>query len=119
MAQPVVHFDIASRDTSKSREFYGKLFNWQFHTHEGMDYHLVGPAGQHSIGGGIGATQPGQQPYVTFYVQVDDLQAYLDRATQLGGSIILEPTPIPNVGSCAMFTDPDGIVIGLFKGNEQ
>lgn len=117
MARPVVHFEIAASDTSRSRTFYGQLFDWQIQQHEGMDYHLVAQAGQNSIGGGIGATQPGQHPSVTFYVQVDDLQACLDRAEKLGGKTILAPTPIPDVGTCAMLADPDGIVIGLFKGN--
>jgi hypothetical protein len=52
---------------------------------------------------------------VTFYVQVDDLQKSLDKAQSLGANTVLPPTPIPGIGSCAMFADPNGVVIGLFK----
>jgi predicted enzyme related to lactoylglutathione lyase len=54
--------------------------------------------------------------YLTIYVLVDDLQASLDKAQSLGGKTVVPPTPIPNVGSFALFTDPEGHVIGLFKG---
>jgi len=115
MASPVVHWEIGGNDTAKTREFYAKLFDWDVQAHPGMDYGLVAPAGEKSIGGGIGPVPPGGQPYVTFYVQVDDLQKSLDKAESLGGKAVLPPTPIPEVGSCAMFADPSGVVIGLFK----
>lgn len=115
MAQPIVHFEIGASDPAKSREFYTKLFGWETETHPGMDYHLVKPAGDGSIGGGIGGFPPGGKPYVTVYVQVDDLQKYLDKAGAMGATTLLPPTPIPGVGSCAWFADPDGVAIGLFK----
>jgi predicted enzyme related to lactoylglutathione lyase len=116
MAQPVVHFEICGKDGKKTREFYGKLFGWQYQEMEGMDYGLVSPGVEgSSIGGGVMGAPPNVQPYLTFYIQVDDLQAYLNKAESLGGKTILPPMPIPNVGSCAMFTDPDGNVVGLYK----
>lgn len=48
MAQPVVHFEIAGKDGEKTREFYGKLFGWEYQLMEGMDYGLVQPAGDRS-----------------------------------------------------------------------
>lgn len=117
MASPVVHFEIGASNSEKSREFYAKLFDWEFQIHEGMNYAMVGPGGENSIGGGLGPLQPGQNPYVTVYVMVDDLQQYLDKAVSLGGKTLLPPTPIPGVGSCAWFADPDGIFMGLFKPN--
>jgi predicted enzyme related to lactoylglutathione lyase len=56
-------------------------------------------------------------PRITFYVQVDDLQKYLDRAEELGGKTVMPPSEIPGTGvMLAMFTDPSGNVIGLSKG---
>lgn len=115
MASPVVHFEIAGKDRKKSEQFYSELFGWQIAHMDGMDYGLVSPAGDKSIGGGIGPTPPGGGPYVTFYIQVDDLQASLNKAEKLGGKTVMPPTPIPGYGSCAMFTDPDGNMIGLYK----
>ncbi|MEW6050149.1 MAG: VOC family protein [Candidatus Zixiibacteriota bacterium] len=52
---------------------------------------------------------------MTIYVMVDDLQAYLDKAVKLGGSVVVPPTPIPGVGAFAMFKDLDGNCLGLFR----
>ncbi len=49
------------------------------------------------------------------YVSVDDLRASLEKAEELGGKKVVEPMPIPAVGTFAMFQDPDGVVIGLFE----
>ncbi len=116
MAQAVIHFEISAANREKATEFYSKLFDWKTSAASGFDYSLVEAAGNNSIGGGIGPVQPGQKPFVTFYVGVDDLQATLDKAEKLGARTVLPPTPIPGIGACALFADPDGIIIGLFKG---
>jgi len=53
---------------------------------------------------------------LSVYVQVDDLQAYLDKAETLGGKTLVPPTEIPNTVTFAMFQDPEGNMIGLLKG---
>lgn len=50
-----------------------------------------------------------------FYVQVDDLDAYLKKAESLGGRTVVPPTEIPNMVTFAMFADPDGNAVGLIK----
>lgn len=117
MGCPVVHWEIAGNDGTATQGFYRQLFDWPVQVHEEMGgYGMVpGPENGPGIGGGIMKSM-GPQPYVTIYVQVDDLQAYLDKAVSLGGKAVVPPTPIPHVGSFAMFTDPDGNMVGLFKG---
>jgi predicted enzyme related to lactoylglutathione lyase len=119
MGNPVVHWEINAKDAKKSREFYGSLFDWKIDTNNPMDYGMVDTGGESKEGkidGGIGQTEDGAPPFVTFYVQVDDLQAYLDKAEKLGGKTVLPPTEIPNVVTIAMFQDPEGNMIGLLKG---
>ncbi len=116
MGQPVVHWEIAAKDAGKLEGFYAQLFDWKISRHS-PDYGLVQTGGQGGINGGIFQLQEGVPNYnLTFYVQVDDLQAYLDKAEKLGGKTIVPPMPIPNTGYFAMFADPEGHTIGLFKG---
>jgi predicted enzyme related to lactoylglutathione lyase len=115
MGQPVVHWEIASNDAKRLQDFYARLFGWKIDSNNPMNYGLVDTTGQGGINGGIMQTPPGTPSYVTFYVQVDDLQGYLDRAGALGAKTCVPPTPIPDMGAFAMFTDPDGHMIGLFK----
>ena len=120
MGNPVCHFEIMGKDYQKSMGFYKDLFDWKISEHEGMSYGMVeAGAEKGAIGGGICPTQEGAPPSLTFYVLVDDLQAYLDKAVKLGGKPVVPPTPIPGIGGFAMFADLDGNVVGLFKPNQQ
>lgn len=116
MAQPVIHFEISAANREKATGFYSKLFDWKSSTAPGFDYSLVAAAGKNAIGGGIGPVQPGQKPFVTFYVGVDDLPATLDKAEKLGAHTVLPPTPIPGIAACALLADPGGTIDGLCVG---
>lgn len=58
----------------------------------------------------------GHEPhhYTIFYVQVDDVQVYLDKAKALGGKMLVPPVDIPS-GKFAWMQDPEGNTVGLFK----
>lgn len=115
MGHPVVHWEIGAKDAKRLQDFYAKLFDWKIDTNNPMNYGMVETGGTGGINGGIMQAQENMPAFLTFYVQVDDLQAYLDRAEGLGGKPIVPPTPIPDVGRFAMFTDPEDNCIGLFK----
>lgn len=67
------------------------------------------------MGGGLMRTHGDRPPYVTVYVQVDDLNAALEEITKLGGSPVVPPTAINDAASFAMFRDPYGNVVGLLQ----
>src|SRR5438876_283829 len=114
MGKPVVHFEVIGKDAQKLSQFYGQMFEWHIDHNNPMNYGLVDThADGHGINGGIGAED---SRGVRFYVEVEDLQAYLDRAEKLGGKTIMPPVEIPGAVTMAMFTDPEGNQVGLIKG---
>ena len=113
MGQPVVHFEILGKDPKKLQGFYGDLFGWHIDASNPMNYGIVDTHGEGGIGGGIGPAEGQNQ--VTFYVQVDDPQAYLNEIEAAGGQTIMPVTVIPDMVTLAMFADPEGNVIGLVK----
>jgi predicted enzyme related to lactoylglutathione lyase len=48
-------------------------------------------------------------------VNVDDVQAKLDEAEKLGAKTMVPPMQVPEGPEIALFTDPDGNLIGLAK----
>ena len=113
MPNPVVHFEISGKDVTGLGQFYRDVFGWEITPVPTMNYETIAPGGPSGIGGGIGHTDgPGR---VTFYIQVDDLDAALDRIQSLGGKIVMPPIEIPNVVGLAMFADPEGHIIDLVK----
>jgi predicted enzyme related to lactoylglutathione lyase len=112
MGKPVVLFEIGCRNSARTAEFFSRLFEW--------DTQAAGPAVTINTGtntgiqGHINSLGHDPQNYVTFYVQVEDVQAYLDKAKSLGGKVLVPPIRIPN-GTFAWFADLDGNIVGLWK----
>lgn len=114
MGKPVVHFEIYGKDRIQAQQFYQSLFDWKINDDNPFDYGMVETGGEGGINGGISGSQDGTR--VMVYVQVDDPQAYLDKAESLGGQTIMPVTEIPNAVTLAQFVDPDGNRVGLVKG---
>ncbi len=113
MAYPVVHFEVTGTDLPKLRSFYADLFEWKLQDFPDMNYVIAEKVGE-GIGGGIGVDSTGGGGMVTFYVAADDMQGTLDRAVQLGGSVVMPVTEFPMV-TIGLFADPEGHVIGIVK----
>jgi len=59
-----------------------------------------------------GAPQ-GTPPYWMSYIAVDDVDAAVGTAAGLGGTVMMAPFDIPNVGRMAVIRDPQGAVVSL------
>jgi uncharacterized protein len=112
MANPVVHFEVTGKDGAALAAFYEKLFGWKTQGLPELGYWLVEQETE-GIAGGIGATQDGGAGHVTFYVRVDDIQGALDQAESLGGKTVLPVMTVPDTVTLALFSDPEGHVVGL------
>ena len=114
MGNAVVHFEIGGPDDVPLRAFYGELFGWKLQPFEGGGYTMIDTNGGGGINGGIGKSQTGE-PWSTFYVAADDLQAVLDKAESLGAKTAMPVTDFGGAVTIAMFNDPDGLLVGLVK----
>jgi predicted enzyme related to lactoylglutathione lyase len=114
MANHVTHFEILVADDAKAAwAFYAEAFGWKIDGNNPMNYGLVDTGG--GIGGGIGKSMDGKI-HVTFYVEVDDPQAILDRIGTLGGKTVMPPMDVPGADvRIALFEDPAGNQVGLVK----
>ena len=111
MGRPVVHFEIGCRDTAKTQEFYAKLFDWKVSPMGPAA--MIAPEGV-GIGGHISSLGHEPHHYTIFYVDVDDVAAYLKKAESLGGKTLVPPVDIPS-GTFAWMQDPEGNTVGLWK----
>lgn len=74
------------------------------------------PASNGGIGGGIGATED-SSPFVTVYVEVDDLDETCESAQNLGAEVVFPPTTIPEINDLriARIRDPHGNLVGVVE----
>lgn len=113
----IAWFDITTTSMTRSKEFYGKLFDWQFTPVQGTDQAAEIVAG----GTAIGTLRVAEGTITAFngvvYVQVTDILASCKKAQELGGTI---PPGFPfnlldGIGAIALVVDPAGHPIGLYS----
>ena len=117
MGNPVVHWEMMSKDPAKLSDFYAKLFGWKIENMPEMNYRYVEPGGSGGINGGI--LKPDREgPWpgnMVLYIDVDDLAAYRNRIVAAGGKIHVEEQEVPGRGKLTLFTDPKFRMMGLWK----
>ena len=122
----IVHFEIHATDPEKVVEFYKALFGWDIKKWEGgsMEYWLVTTCPKdapNAINGGLvrrqGAAPKGGEA-VTGYVctmVVENVDAMLEKAVKLGGTVALPKMAIPGMAWQAYCKDNDGNIFGLHQ----
>ncbi|MEJ5869358.1 VOC family protein [Pseudokineococcus sp. 5B2Z-1] len=122
MSNPVVHAEITGTEPARLRRFYGALFGWDAEPGDpvvaavsAQDAYAFNAPGDSSgavpvgIGGGVTFL-----PRAVFYVGVDDVEAHLAKAIELGASVVVDVATRPDGGArVAQFADPEGNVVGL------
>ncbi len=113
----IAWFDITTTNLTQSKDFYGKLFDWQFTPLQGTDQAVEIVAG----GTAIGTLRVAEGKITPFngvvYVQVTDIQASCKKAIELGGTIPPGfPFNLPDgIGAIAVVVDPAGHPVGLYS----
>lgn len=120
MGQPVVHFEMMSKDPAKVSDFYARLFRWKVRHLPEIDYRTLETGGEGGINGGIlKPDREGPWPaQLLFYILVDELAPYRKKIKAAGGRIHVEEQEVPGMGWLSLFTDPEGRMMGLWKAKK-
>ena len=110
--------ELATKDTTRAGDFYTKLFGW------GKNVQQMGPMAYTSFtnrerpAGGMYTPPPEMgnvPPHWLVYFAVDDTDAKVKKAVELGAKTIAPPRDIPGTGRFAIIQDPQGAVFGIIK----
>lgn len=117
--------ELMSTDPDAAAKFYSTVFGWKPNAMPmpgGMTYTLFerpgvkNDKGEPVAAGGMMKSPPGV-PYSFWlpYVAVDKCDALCERATRLGGKVMVPPQDIPDVGRFACWSDPQGASIAVLQ----
>jgi len=110
---PVVYFEVMGQDADKLRHFYGELLGWRFRMSTPRARGKLERAeGDPGISGRIAQSGPGHPNWMTFYTQVPDIQAAVERAKALGSQVLMPPVRLADT-TVAVVSDPEGHPVGL------
>jgi predicted enzyme related to lactoylglutathione lyase len=113
----ICHIELPTSDLAASQRFYEELFEWSFTPLSDAPYALFStPEG---VGGGFDAgpeAKPHSEGGPTVLIEVDDIEAALERVVKLGGQPVLGKTRISDeLGFFAVFIDNVGNRVGLWS----
>ncbi|MEA2467053.1 MAG: uncharacterized protein QOJ57_1179 [Thermoleophilaceae bacterium] len=109
--------ELATPDVDAAAKFYGDLFGWTSQEFEGMPVrYLVVSVGERSNGGIREMGNDPSPPHWLVYFGVDDIEAGLARARELGGNVMAGPIDI-GVATIGIVQDPQGAMFALYAGD--
>ena len=112
--------DLAATDASSAKTFYRNLFGWTSHEQlaNGGSFTRL-RLSDHDIGSVYQLKEAlldnGMTSHWTPYVRVHDIEQAAGRATQFGGTVIVDPFLVSGIARIALILDSVGAVVGLWE----
>jgi uncharacterized protein len=108
--------ELGTTDVDGAEKFYTEVFGWttkdmgeDFGGYKLFEVGATGIAGVHALQDPSGGAR-----WIP-YVGVEDADATVAKASELGGSTAAEAMDIPTIGRIALIKDPQGALFGIIK----
>lgn len=117
--------ELGTSDADGARAFYSELLGWNVQQVEmgGMGTYTLLQLDSRDIAGLYPLSdeqqQQGTPPHWLSYIVVEDADASANRVTELGGTVVMGPFDVPNVGRMAIVQDPTDAVFALFQSADH
>jgi len=115
VGNPVVQWQIVAKDPDAVTRFYSALFGWKVNASNALGYRVVETGNGRGINGGVWPSPPEGHNLVQLFVEVDDIDAALSKATSLGATIIVPKSELPDGDALAIVLDPAGLSFGMYR----
>jgi predicted enzyme related to lactoylglutathione lyase len=110
--------ELSSPDVDASAAFYRDLMGWTAASPGPDDqtggYRIFQQNGK-DVAGLMGHMQEGQPTAWSTYISVADADETAEKVKAAGGSTIVEPMDVMDIGRMAFFADPTGAVFGVWQ----
>lgn len=108
--------ELATTDSAKAGDFYTALFGWGKNVQQmGEMTYTSFMNGERPAGGMYEPPPPGVPPHWLAYFAVEDTDAMVTKANELGASTVMPAMDIPGIGRFAVLADPQGAVFAMIK----
>ena len=110
-----VWFDLNTTDKAAATTFYSSLFPWVIKELDKGDGYTSLTNNDQSFGGMEELRGGATVPHWLGYIDVDELDARVEKLTRLGGRVLAPAMDIPDVGRIAVLADPSGATFALYQ----
>lgn len=111
--------ELLTTDDQAAQAFYTAVFGWQEQPKDmgPMGTYHIQMLGDKQAGGIMKNPMNGAPSAWLVYFFAPDLAGTTAKAKKLGAKVLVDITPIPEIGSFSMLQDPAGAVFALFQPN--
>ncbi|MDH5683120.1 MAG: VOC family protein [bacterium] len=116
-SNPIVFWELASHNAEKSVEFFKKAFGWQidYDKETGIHYIPILKEENKFSGGGVFTLRRAKLPFLTLYIEVEDIDKTAKQLEQLGAFIVEPPIDITPRSRICLFNEPSGVTFALIQ----
>ena len=113
----VVWWELASHDAEKTADFLKKVFNWQivYDENTGCFDFPISTGESKLTGGGVFTLKKAKLPFLTIYIQVEDIDRKAQLIEQSGGYILEAPFTISRGVRICLFNEPSGVTLAMIE----
>jgi uncharacterized protein len=114
--------ELNTRDTDAAGKFYEAVFGWNADSQDSATGYVVFKRGEDWIAGMMDMARTpvpdSIPPHWLVYFAVDDADAAIEKAKELGGNLAAGPVEIP-FGKFAVMTDPNGSAFAVMRLSQE
>lgn len=119
MKNPAVWWELASHDQDKSAKFFQDVFGWDLQIDPKLGFYTMKHEPPRISGGGIFTLKRAKLPFISLYIQVEDIDGMAEKVTEHGGLVTDAPFEIsPGVRLC-LFNEPSGVEFAMIEYPEK
>jgi len=114
---PVVFWELASNDMERSVQFFRDVFDWKIEFNQRLGFYIIPettPAND-AIEGGIFTLKRAKLPFVSLYIQVENIEEKAILIEEMGGMVIEAPNVIPGGSTICLFNEPSGVTFAMIE----
>ncbi|MFI7400724.1 VOC family protein [Streptomyces sp. NPDC049541] len=111
--------ELLTRAPERAESFYTTVFGWSVSATEHYPQWRIDGA---DFGGMVRMDEkfpPEVPPHWLPYFAVADVDASADTATEAGGTVLMEPTSVPDGPRIAVLRDPQAAVFGVYRAGDE
>lgn len=118
---PVVFWELASSDMEKSVTFFREVFDWQINFNERLGFYLIPETTpkQESLEGAVFTLKRAKLPFLTIYIQVEDIDVKAALVEEKGGFIVEAPFDVSPRSRICLFNEPSGVTFAMIQSKPE
>lgn len=113
MGDPVVQWQIITKDPGKHSSFYADVFGWTIRTDNALGYRTADAGASRGINGGFWPAPPEAAAFVQLFVEVPDIAETVRKVKAAGGDVLIPAQTLPDGDQMAILRDPVGMSFGV------